>query len=194
MTPKKDLSCNLEKNDCGYPKKVGPLSHLSTMHWEIAKGIPLIPLPAKPPSLEIERRDKSISRACKGTSSRSGENTRTPSRRLISSKDTERSNDGSNLISNPHFNCSFISDAKQSGQEKFTNNATSSSSEHHQRRMELWKGSANQIGMDPSQTLKDTKTTLGEEWIEYWDEEVETSYYYNVATGEASWYNPDETN
>ena len=30
-----------------------------------------------------------------------------------------------------------------------------------------------------------------EEWIEYWDEEVGASYYYNAMTGEASWVGPN---
>ncbi|CAM9103651.1 unnamed protein product, partial [Discosporangium mesarthrocarpum] len=29
------------------------------------------------------------------------------------------------------------------------------------------------------------------EWQEYWDEEVEASYYYNAVTGEATWIKPD---
>mmetsp|Transcript_37621 Transcript_37621/g.55100 ORF Transcript_37621/g.55100 Transcript_37621/m.55100 type:complete len:351 (+) Transcript_37621:241-1293(+) len=30
-------------------------------------------------------------------------------------------------------------------------------------------------------------------WVEYWDEEVGASYYYNTSTGEASWVDPTET-
>ena len=29
-------------------------------------------------------------------------------------------------------------------------------------------------------------------WIEYWDDEVGASYYFNSITGEASWVNPEE--
>jgi GH18 family chitinase len=28
-------------------------------------------------------------------------------------------------------------------------------------------------------------------WVEYWDESVETIYYYNTTTGEASWTTPE---
>ena len=29
------------------------------------------------------------------------------------------------------------------------------------------------------------------EWIEYWDESAQASYFYNVRTGEASWIPPE---
>ncbi|CAM9224213.1 unnamed protein product, partial [Laminaria digitata] len=29
------------------------------------------------------------------------------------------------------------------------------------------------------------------EWREFWDEEVEASYYYNCTTREAQWVRPD---
>ena len=189
MTPKKDSSRDLEKHDGRYPRKVGPLPHLSTMHWEISKGIPMIPVPAKPPSLE-KRSDEL--RAYRDATRKGAEINRTPSRRLISFKDAETSNDEPCLSGNHHFNCSFVSDGKQSGQN-VSDNRTSNSREHHQRRLELWKGNPNKISMESFQPLNEVKTFHSEEWIEYWDMEVETSYYYNVATGEASWYNPNET-
>jgi hypothetical protein len=32
------------------------------------------------------------------------------------------------------------------------------------------------------------------EWIEYWDDEVQSYYYYNPATQEASWTPPESDN
>lgn len=34
-------------------------------------------------------------------------------------------------------------------------------------------------------------SSLSSEWQEFWDEEVEASYYYNCITGEALWVRPE---
>jgi hypothetical protein len=41
------------------------------------------------------------------------------------------------------------------------------------------------------QTLM-TESESEKEWIQLWDEEVESNYYYNQITGEASWIRPEE--
>mmetsp|Transcript_11621 Transcript_11621/g.14007 ORF Transcript_11621/g.14007 Transcript_11621/m.14007 type:complete len:476 (-) Transcript_11621:116-1543(-) len=50
------------------------------------------------------------------------------------------------------------------------------------------------------QTMSETQNTVTanhgeiekEEWVQLWDEEVESNYYYNQLTGEASWIRPEE--
>ena len=40
--------------------------------------------------------------------------------------------------------------------------------------------------------IKPENNQTDDAWREYWDEEVEASYYYNVLTGEANWVHPNK--
>ena len=168
MTPKKKQFSGCDKNNCCNPKRVDPLPHLSTMHWEVAEGIPMIPRPAKPPPLDVKRRPESKVRGKK----------RFPP--LTSCRNV---NNTSSSNENRQFNCSFISETRNNDDESVT---------QRQRRLDLWNGNPNQSDFSHSEQMESPTSSTDEEWIEYWDEEVETSYYYNVKTGEASWFNPSE--
>ncbi|KAG7385919.1 hypothetical protein PHYBOEH_008864 [Phytophthora boehmeriae] len=43
--------------------------------------------------------------------------------------------------------------------------------------------------MDPLTGTPEESENVGE-WVEYWDENVDASYFYNVKTGEATWTTP----
>lgn len=57
----------------------------------------------------------------------------------------------------------------------------------------LWRRSASSPLSRSVEVAFPPSSPSGEDWKEYWDEEVEASYYYNIATGEASWVNPRES-
>ena len=79
--------------------------------------------------------------------------------------------------------------------------------ELQRRRLQLWKHMEvktdtvkrnntninNIISEAPEQVSYITKPDrIKESWVEYWDEEVGANYYYNIATGEACWVDPNE--
>ena len=189
MTPTKnsvrDVPDNTKEKYNSYPKKVGPLPHLSSKHWEISPGVPLIPRPPKPPppsssSLDVDRRFQSMVR-----NSTSCLEPQPPPRNnlhdsILLPKDTP-----------PSYHGSFGSETQNSDAEIVQS--------QRQNRLGLWNGTIDPMeNLDTDTQHPSTSSTKKEEdeeeeeWVEYWDEEVETCYYYNVKTGEASWYNPKD--
>ena len=65
--------------------------------------------------------------------------------------------------------------------------------EEEQCRLSLWRNSERRrdSSLGKSSIVADIATD--EIWIEYWDEEIEATYYYNPKTGEATWINPTES-
>ncbi|KAE8902743.1 hypothetical protein PF003_g13226 [Phytophthora fragariae] len=49
---------------------------------------------------------------------------------------------------------------------------------------------AGEVETDTAETSEDAKT---DEWVEYWDENAQASYFYNIRTQEASWTRPVST-
>jgi len=79
-------------------------------------------------------------------------------------------------------------------------------SEQERYRLDLWRSNRKRCGgEDDEESSTCTSTgksivaevtrtrTTDDEWLEYWDEEVEAAYYYNPNTGEATWINPAES-
>ncbi len=203
---------------CNQPYIVGPLPHLSSAHYELGAGIPVIPLPF-------------VKENASGTSNS------TIQRSIVSSKVqptvTQKSRSGvfsptteANIL-RIHAAPSTIEDSTTSFSTENDIAARrlsplpipSLSSEEkilQERRLNLWrkedkeesesqgffKNDSNQNALahqsseasgNSTNQDKMTDNDQSKKWVEYWDEEVGASYYYNIITGEASWVGPDSS-
>ena len=74
-------------------------------------------------------------------------------------------------------------------------------SEQERYRLDLWRKNRKRFGEDDEESstctgksiVEEVARTTDDEWLEYWDEEVEAAYYYNPTTGEATWIHPAES-
>lgn len=242
-------------------RSVGPLPHLSSMYYEISKGIPIVPRPATMMSPYF---GNTQSRCTSRNDLRRLNNRAIPLQEhenpinQMSSKQTTNENIAFMMIGNGQQSSSICMTptayeneddpvAPSSTNMRQTNpssphlsavsleSSTSSSQSNLQRkRLILWRTKTNEetsrmdthvveqhFNHDTVQTQNSSSTKDGydldnqrtsdnylmnsniinqpayaineeeKQWVEYWDEEVGASYYYNTITGEASWVAPN---
>lgn len=204
-------------------KRVGPLPHLSNMHYEIGRAIPIVPKPAR--MLELLqnennymhhrdnncRRDKFVSMPRRGVSL---DVHRCQNSIKYEYQHQAKNNETCSLVDNNVSSSSASHDSSQMNMSRTSLSSSSSSTctlssvlsqekELRLIRLKLWmsveeekeNASTSEYGdseiIQYDQDYKSNKEEEENPWVEYWDDEIESTYYYNVKTGEASWVSPD---
>lgn len=183
-------------------REVGPFAHMSSSHYEIGRGIPIIPRPARMMMLLSEQNKNFI-----GTPNPQFQ---FPSKRIMMNKLYSKINQDNDDYRRKTLHPTSTNERTlriSTSSSSSCCNSTCSSQEQeklHRTRLNLWIGNEEtnrqKINNDPpmmneradidSNNNVINQSNQEHQWVEYWDEEVGANYYYNVVTGEASWVCP----